>query len=227
MRCFGTLADGSRYVALIAALLALAFTACSSPAEFHGTQLNPARSASPFDLQNQTGQRVTLADYQGRAVLLTFLYTNCPDVCPIVTSQLRDAHDLLGDDAEGVAFVSISVDPERDSVQAAREFTERWGVSEYWDFLVGPREELEPIWRAYFVDPAVSHREDGDSDALIGGGPASGGVGVLRDRVAERYLVIHSAPVFMIDPEGIMRAVTTSPFEPQALADDVRLMLDR
>ena len=58
---------------------------------FFGTLALPAKPAPPIDLRNYLGQRVTLGEYRGRAVLVTFLYTNCPDVCPLITSNLRVA----------------------------------------------------------------------------------------------------------------------------------------
>ena len=56
---------------------------------FFGTLALPAKPAPPIELRNYLGQPVTLAQYRGRAVLVTFLYTNCPDVCPLITSNLR------------------------------------------------------------------------------------------------------------------------------------------
>ena len=109
----------SWWIGLGACLLAAFLVGCASPEPFIGTELTSGDAAAPFELRNQLGDRVTLSDHAGKVVLLTFLYTNCPDVCPITTRLLRDAHELLGDDADDVSIVAISVDPERDSVEAA------------------------------------------------------------------------------------------------------------
>ena len=63
---------------------------------FYGTLALPSKPAPPIQLRNYLGQPVTLSEYRGRAVLVTFLYTNCPDVCPLITAKLRTALDMLG-----------------------------------------------------------------------------------------------------------------------------------
>ena len=92
-------------------------------------------------------------------VVLTFLYTNCPDVCPIVTSRLREVGELLGSEGNAAQFVAVSVDPERDSVESAREYLDKWGLSGNWHFLVGERAALEAVWKDYYVAPTVSDHD--------------------------------------------------------------------
>ena len=208
---------------LVAALLLTACGSAVSEDDFNGTVLTNPDVAPEFDLVNQFDRPVTLDDFADRVVVLTFLYTNCPDVCPIVTTQLRDTQDALGPDVENVAFVAISTDPERDTVSAAHEYLAKWGLVDRWDYLVGDRERLEPIWKDYFINPVIDPR-----DPLASGSPtpeARGAVDALRSEVIERYLVIHSAPVFLIDREGIRRVVFTPPLEPEKLAEDIRLLL--
>ena len=188
--------------------------------EFNGTVLKGAEPSPSFNLTNQTGQAVSLESLQGCVVVLTFLYTYCPDVCPIITSQLRDVQDLLPDDGSGVEFVAISVDPERDTVEAAHDYLRRWKIEEDWQYLVGDRATLEPIWESYFVDP---YGEDAGEQAATP--EPRGAVDALSAAIAERYLVIHSAPVFLIDQEGRRRVVFTSPLDPEEIAQDVRTLL--
>ena len=152
-------------------------------------------------------------------VVLTFLYTNCPDVCPIVTSRLREVQTLLESDADDARFVAVSVDPERDTIESAREYLDKWGLSANWHFLVGDRPELEEVWKAYYVDPAVS-----DHDPLESGqaGPTPeprGAIDALSAEIAKRYLVIHSTPVFLIDREGRRRVVFTPPLEAEEVEE--------
>ena len=140
-------------------LLGFVPAACSGlEPTFRGTVLTSNSPAPPFELENQFGQRVSLSDYKGEVLLLTFLYTSCPDICPLTTSHLRDAHEMLGDDADGVDFVAISVDPERDTVEEAYSYSQKWGMTDTWDFLVGERQQLSPIWKAYYLDPAIGDR---------------------------------------------------------------------
>ena len=208
------------FVGLCAFLLAIASVACSSSEEFKGTELRPPQPAAPFELQNQFGRQVNLSDYAGKVTVLTFLYTNCPNVCPIVTSQLRDTHEMLG--AADVAFVAISVDPERDTVQEAHAYSDKWKMTHNWDFLVEDRERLAPIWEAYYIDPANDDHSQGSGASSV----KTGGVTGLQQDIVDRYLVIHTTPVYLIDAEGMRRVVFTPPFDTEDLAHDIRLLID-
>ena len=172
---------------------------CASDDAFEGTVLDPADDAPEISLSDQFGETVALSDFAGKVVLLTFLYTSCPDVCPIVAETLRRTHQLLGKDAERVQIVAVSVDPDRDSVEAAHQYSEQREMQDKWRFLVGPEEELEPIWFSYWLDPVVSDGvgRDGESHAA---GPVGPG----------EYLISHGAPVFLIDAEGRRRVLFTN-----------------
>ena len=186
---------------------------------FNGTALSDDAPAPDFVLTDQFGDSVRLSEMRGRAVALSFLFTNCPDVCPVVTTQLKSLYDELGEDADSVEFVSVSVDPERDDPRAAMRYLERWGVADEWRYLTGDRADLEAVWSAYYISPVV---EDADAAARISG---SGAIGALRSEIAERYLVIHSAPVYLIDREGTRRVVFTPPLDVGGMAADARALL--
>ena len=208
---------------LIAVGTLVLLSGCSddqSEPEFNGTVLKGAEPSPPFELTNHVGQAISLDSFQDRVVVLTFLYTYCPDVCPIITSQLRDVQDQLADDGSGVEFVAISVDPERDTIEAAQDYLRRWKIEEEWQYLVGDRETLEPIWESYFVDPYAD-----DSGEQVATPEPRGAVDALSAAITERYLVIHSAPVFLIDREGSRRVVFTSPLSPEEIVQDVRTLL--
>ena len=213
----------TRLATLVTLLLLTACGSSVSEDDFNGTVLSNPDPAPQFELVNQFDRPVSLDDFADRVVVLTFLYTYCPDVCPIVTTQLRDAQDSLGPDAGDVAFIAISTDPERDTVGAANEYLGKWGLLNRWDYLVGDRGRLEAVWKEYFINPVIDPR-----DPLASGSPtpeARGAIDALGSEIMERYLVIHSAPVFLIDREGIRRVVFTPPFEPEELAEDVMLLL--
>ena len=188
-------------------------------------RLTAGESIPQFQLTDQFGRVATSARYRGRVVLLTFLYTNCPDVCPIVTGQLRTAREALEADASDVAVVAVSVDPERDTVEAAREYSDRWRMSDRWDYLVGSREDLAQVWAAFYVDPVTYEHQDAEG-VRTAASPPAGGVDSLRQDLRERYLVNHSAPVYLIDREGVMRVVFTPPLDPDAIAHDAKLLLE-
>src|SRR5487761_2182367 len=91
--------------------------ASSSPAAggYEGTLALPAKQAPAIALRNYLGRPVTLAQYRGRAVLVTFLDTHCPDVCPLIASNLRVALNMLGPRAREAQVIAISVDPRGDT----------------------------------------------------------------------------------------------------------------
>ncbi len=198
--------------------LAAAVAGCASDEAFEGTVLDPADDAPAISLSDQFGETVALSDFAGKVVLLTFLYTACPDVCPIVTETLRRTHQLLGEDAARVQIVAVSVDPGRDSVEEAYGYSEDREMLDRWRFLVGTEEELEPIWRSYWLDPVTS-----------GGGAGNGHEGSAAGETpvpAGEYLINHGAPVFVIDAEGKRRVLFTNlSLEPRPLVHDVRLLL--
>jgi len=111
--------------------------------------------------------------------------------------------------------------------EQAHDFLEKWGLVNEWSYLVGTKGQLEPIWKAYFVDPAVD-----DKNQLQTSNPPSppaqttGALDALSQQITNAYLVIHSSPVFLIDREGQRRVVFTSPLDPLEIAHDIRLLLD-
>lgn len=215
-------------LAIVAAALALA---CQRPAEpFKGTELSNPGPAPAFRLTDHRGRTVSLQDYQGKVVVLTFLYTSCRDVCPIVTFKLKEVYEALGEDVGEVAFLAVTVDPERDTAERAREYSEAWGMADRWSFLVGSRSQLEPIWAAYYVDPTLD--EEGDPAETELGRRAreltretTGSVAWLEQAVTTRYAVLHSAPVYLVDRRGYLRVLFTPPLEPQDIVHDIRALL--
>src|SRR5437016_6739121 len=102
-------------------LLLSAACAPAAPATLQGTDLQKT-PAPDFQLSDAHDQSFALSAQKGRVVVLTFLYTNCPDECPLVAEHLRDVHDKLGADASGVRFVAVSLDPEHDTSAAILQF---------------------------------------------------------------------------------------------------------
>ncbi len=207
MRLFHHRWWGWPFLALAAALVVS--LGCSAEASFSGTELTPAQTAASFALRDQFGQTVSLSSFNGKVVVLTFLYTSCPDICPLTTRTLGMAYDALGDDANETAFVAITVDPERDSVEQVYRYSEQQAMLHKWAFLTGSREELEPVWRGYYVAAERETSEHASAQISPGG-----------------YLVGHSAPVYLVDRGGKLRVLTdTPPLVPEPLVHDIRLLL--
>ena len=211
---------------LVLLSLTVLLAACAGEDAFQGTELTALEPATDFQLVSETDQTVTLSDYHGKIVLLTFLYTTCPDLCPAVTADLRETHALLGAFAEEVAFVAISVDPARDTVETAREYSDRWGMTDKWDFLVGDEERLSRLWAAYYIDPVADSGPDPGHSEEESGSDEDGGGGALDGLVEDSYLITHSAPVYLIDRSGVRRVLFTPPLEPEAVAHDIRLLAE-
>src|SRR5689334_995495 len=134
-RGVGVLSWQRRLVALGLAALAVLGLACSKPPPLAGTDLG-ATPAPDFALADQNGETVQLAALRGRPVVLTFLFTQCPDVCPLTADKLRKTADLLGPSADQVAFVAVSTDPPHDDAAAAKAFVEQHRLTGRLRFLV-------------------------------------------------------------------------------------------
>ncbi len=213
------------------AAFSLLSAACASPAveEFAGTALRNANEAPAFDftLSDQFGRPAGLGDHEGDVVVLTFMYTNCQDVCPIVTNQLRDVYAQLSEqtDTDGVAVLVVSVDPDRDTVDEAWTYLDKWGLVDDWKFLVGGRDELEPIWNAYHLRPGHIHDDSTEPQSDAAQGLSVGGGSAIDALRRGPYLVVHSTPVYLIDRQGRQRVVFTTPLDTGDVAHDIRLLL--
>ena len=220
-------------------LLLLILSSCSGGGSFRGTVLDPGDAAPPFRLHDQFGDSVALSDLSGKVVVLAFLYTHCPDVCPITAEALRRAQTLLGDDAREAEFVAITVDPQRDSVERANQYSQEMDMLNRWRFLVGSQEQLAPIWKSYWLDPIRDLPTHGE-DPHAGGNDAEAATGKLEtlnalvespapsavEASVEGYLVSHTAPVFLIDRQGNRRVLFTNlSLDPQPLVHDIRLLI--
>lgn len=199
---------GWPFLAFAAALMLS--VGCTAKASFSGTELTPAQTAATFTLRDQFGQPMPLSSFKGKVVILTFIYTSCPDVCPLTTQTLGMAYDALGADVAKTAFVAITVDPERDTVEQVYRYSEQKAMLHKWVFLTGSRQELEPVWRDYYVDAEKETSPEASVQVTAGG-----------------YLVGHSTPIYLIDRDGKLRVVsTTPPLVPQPLVHDIRLLLN-
>jgi len=87
---------------------------------------------------------------RGKIVLISFIYTNCTDICPILMHNLSDVQDSLGDRfGKDVFFVSLSVDPEDDTPEELRKYAQRYGAKPGWVFLTGPKKDVDAVIRRF------------------------------------------------------------------------------
>ena len=174
---------------LAAALLANGGDSDSTPAQaavtatpgkgFAGGALPTPKPAPDLALTNSAGKPVDLAAQRGKAVFVTFLYTRCPDVCPLTTDNLRIARrSLTPAQQEKLGIIAVSVDPKNDTPPAVQKFLARHRVSNTMDYLVGTAAELAPVWKSWGV-AAAADTTDPDfvaHSALIYGVGASGDI---------------------------------------------------
>lgn len=156
------------------------------PYVFHGQTIQSNQAAPSVELDGPNGSTVRLTDYEGKVVVLYFGYTFCPDVCPITLSKLDRALDILGDDAEDVQVIMVSVDPERDTPEVLEQYMAHFNP----DF-VGVTGDVDAIDRIATVYGVYYEAEEGSE--------------------ATGYLVNHTATVMVVDKDGYLKLVL--PFE--------------
>jgi protein SCO1 len=161
-------------------------------------QANPPIPAADFKLRDAAGGSVSLAQFRGKAVLLTFIYDHCPDTCPLIVSNLHNALLQMGPAAAAkVQVVAISVDPKGDTPKTVKAFLAAHEMTGRMKYLIGSKKELAPVWRSYGVQ--------------VEGSPDSREVG-------------HSAFVYGITGSGKELALYPANFKPGWVAHDVPLL---
>ena len=182
---------------VLALVCALVISSCGED-HLLGTELE--KNAAPdFTLTDGvTGKSITLSSLRKSTVALAFLYTRCPDVCPLTAGQFRAAQRSLGDSASKVEFVAVSVDPEGDTPATVREFSSLHDLSDRWHYLIGPRAHLEAVWALYGI-----------------GSFASSGARAVE----------HNDAIYLIDSRGRERAIVHSSDPPNWLLDDLRALI--
>jgi protein SCO1 len=131
----------------------------SQHSELSAAQRLPVIGLAPdFALTSQDGERVMLADYGGKVVAVAFIFTTCPAVCPMLTASMAAVQEKLGADfGTRIAFVSITVDPERDTPEALKDYAEMFGADlNGWAFLTGDPATVADIGRRYGIFAAKS-----------------------------------------------------------------------
>ena len=157
------------------AALVMILALLSSPPLVHAheaaeeeAQRLPTLGAAPdFALISQDGAEVTLEAFRGKVLAVTFIYTSCPDVCPLLSDKLARVQDELGPDfGTKVAFLSITVDPEHDTPEVLKEYAEVLDADlAGWSFLTGTPAAVREVAHRYGV--AVAPAADGQVDHTL------------------------------------------------------------
>ncbi len=163
----------------LALLFLFALTSCSSaappePHEFGGAVVTNPQPAPDFTLESVNGP-VRLSDFAGQYVYIYFGYTFCPDVCPATMNELAKLHEMLGDEADQIQVVMVTVDPARDTAVVLADYMAFFDES--FIGLTGTDEEITAVAQPYGVFYEANE------------GTAESG-----------YLVDHSTRTYLIDP---------------------------
>jgi protein SCO1 len=159
-----------------------------------GTNLG-GTPAPDFLLKDQYGKTISLSQFKGKPVVLTFLYTHCPDVCPLTAEKIHTMMQSLGSNIQNVA---VSMDPKGDTAATTQNFASVHKLGHYFYYLIGTHDELAPVWASYSVDAEAA---------------TSNGV------------VNHSSAIYVIDKQGNERALLDNNFIPAQLASDLKTLL--
>lgn len=187
---------------LLIAGVAVAVSLFSAPAGFRGTTYGePYPVAKEIELTRENGNRFQLSEMRGKAVLLFFGYTSCPDVCPTTLAELKQALEKLGEArAKQVQVLFVTVDPERDTPERVQEYVDHFNPN--FIGLSGTESELAKVWQNYGV-----FRE------IVDGTSAAG------------YIVNHTARVTLIDQKGNMRVSFAFETPVEDIVHDLKLLL--
>jgi len=140
---------------VIVLLVLLHGTSQGDASALQGTDLGSV-PAPDVRLTDQLGQPISLAQFRGHPVILTFLYTHCPDVCPLIADRIHLSLEPLGGAHSQVGVLSVSTDPKGDDQVAAYHFSQVYHVLYQVHFLIGTSAALGLIWAAYHVSAAAA-----------------------------------------------------------------------
>jgi protein SCO1/2 len=170
--------------------------ASSSP-PFVGPRIAHPAVTPDFALRDQHGHLLSLSSQRGKVVVLTFLYTHCPDLCPLTAIHIDEAVARLGAGRKGVSVFAVSVDPKGDTPTAVRQFVRSHRLGSQFHYLTGPQRVLAPIWRKYDV-----------TSVTVGGADPD-----------------HTLYVLLLDRSGKTRVLFDATAKADAIAHDLRLLL--
>jgi protein SCO1/2 len=193
-----------RRIALLA-LSAVLATGCMerSKPEFKSVDITGADYAHDFHLPDTDGRVRSLKDFQGKAVVVFFGYTQCPDACPTTLSDIAQAKQLLGPDGAKVQPIFVTVDPERDTPQVLKAYVANFGP----DFIALRPSSQEQL-AAVAKDFKVYYKK-------------------VEGKTPGSYSMDHSAASYVYDPQGRLRLYTRYGSGPQPLAADLKVLLQQ
>jgi protein SCO1/2 len=187
-------------VAMLLAAALLTLAGCSQPQHWGMKNITNLMPDLQFTLTDQSGKTVHAKDYRGKVLLLYFGYTHCPDVCPTTLANLTQALKGLGEAANAVRVLFVSVDPARDTPTVLRDYVHAFGPQ--FVGLRGDDATLRNLTMRYRVTYALD-KPDAEGN----------------------YAVSHSSAVFVFDQRGRVRLLGRGSDKPATIASDLKRLM--
>ncbi len=184
----------------LALLLSVLAAGCSGPPSFKSTDITGGDWGKNFAMADHRGKLRQLSDFRGKAVVLFFGYTHCPDVCPTTLATLRDALGLLGEDSKRVQVVFVTLDPVRDTPQLLEQYVPAF----------------HPSFLGLRGDDAATIALAKEFKVFFAKQPG---------KTADTYSIDHSTGSYAYDPQGRLRLLIRHGETPANIAADLKLLL--
>lgn len=195
--------SASRRLALrlaTAAAFTVALAACGDNApQFKGSDINGTQLGRGLELSDYNGKTRTLQDFAGKAVVVFFGFTQCPDVCPTSLAELTEVMKKLGPDAERVQVLLITVDPERDTPEVLKQYVTAFDPR--FLGLTGTPDQVKKAAASFKAYYAKAPTKDGN------------------------YTMDHTAAFYLLDGKGESRVLANNNIGVDALVHDIQALL--
>jgi protein SCO1/2 len=175
------------------------FAPAKSP--FNGVDVTGGEMGGRLELADSDGKQRSIADFRGKLVVVVFGFTHCPDVCPTTLAEMAAAVKLLGDRAREVQVVFVTLDPKRDTGELMRQYVAAFDPA--FIGLRGDANATEKVVKDFHIFAAES-----------------------SGKTPETYTITHSTQSFVFDRAGKVRLVLASGMPAQAIASDLRVLLN-
>ena len=182
-------------------ILCLAFGGCENKPVFNALDITGIQGyGNDFRLTDHTGKQRSMADFRGKVVVMFFGYTHCPDVCPTTLSEMRRVMQILGNDAQRVQVLFITVDPLRDTPELLSKYVP----------------SFNPSFLGLYGDSVATEKVAKDFKIFYR---------FAAGKTAESYTVDHSAASLVFDPQGRLRLFVNYGLAADKIAPDVKKLL--
>jgi protein SCO1/2 len=171
---------------------------CDSRTQFKSTDVTGADYGKSLELTDHTGRPRKLEDFRGKAVVVFFGFTHCPDLCPTTLADVSQAIKQLGADAERVQVLFVTVDPERDTREVLAKYVTAF----------------DPRFLGMYGDAAATQRAAKEFKVYY-----------EKRKTGDSYSVDHSGQSYVIDPQGRLRLFVRYDRIASDLPEDLRTLL--